>query len=331
MLQLTHINNIPKSMKIRDTVIKTNIDPHRQIEEAMQNYEKVRDKDTLITSDYVLDEFQKFYQLLADIMTGKIDIEPYLPWRSGKSDGLLPTDREILIKSSLLYKPINSYIEARYVYQLRLIPEIETYMTNITEHTGDWVIVVDLFPCDSEIVPIIATSTGKMQKYRVVRGHVLDKDKLEHKGIYLDSHGAEWIVLKNIKIYVDDYVMLKTGDDPGQTQESQYASYWTTEDTLYIRADRMVQVNMSRNSNIIRTSAQFLGLVAQSIQAPRLNLVYCLTESPVPKLIKKIGTVSGITSEYKDSSFECSYDNADPVTVHKYTIEYNPEVDDNAQ
>lgn len=327
MLHLNKIKDVPRSIRVRDVDIKTREDPQEQLERAMHGFERNRPKDTLITGEYVQGQFQKFYQTIADILTKKLDLDPYLPWRKGKYSNTLPTDREILLQDSYLYYYVDDYIKARMNYQLRLVPEIEQYKINETEYSGSWLLVVDVFPADPAVLPIIKKD-GKLMRHRIERLPAIPYGELEHGTIYLDVHGQEWLVIKNTEIHVESSVAFRGQDGkPGPRQ--RVSTFTSLGDILYIKMNRTGHIILESNMNNIRCTAHLLAMFAQRIGDPYTDAVRCITGMAPPKLIRQYAKLSMLhdATSY-DMSFMCEYDTRDGKTIgHEYTFTYEEEND----
>lgn len=327
MLHLNRIEDVPRSIRVRDVTIKTNEDPQVQLERVMHGFERNRPKDTLITSPYVQEQFQKFYDTIAGILTGRLDLDPYLPWRKGGNAGMPPTDREILVQDSYLYYYMDDYVKARMNYQLRLVPEISSYMINETEYSGNWLLIVDVFPADPYVLPIVKRD-GKLIRHRVERRPEIPCENLEHGAIYLDVHGQEWLVIRNTEIHVDNTVVFH-GQDGKPNNRQRVSTFTSLADVLYIKMNRTGHILLERNMGNIRCTAHLLAMFAQRIGNPYTDAVRCITGIKPPKLVGKHATLPMLhdTANY-DMSFMCEYDTHNGRTIeHEYTFTYEEEED----
>lgn len=323
MLQLTPIKDIPETLQVRDTKIIIYGTLYDELTKVMNFHETYRRKDTLISPWHVQRTFQDFYQTIADIMTKKIDLEPYLPWRKGSLNGTLPTDREILIKSSYLCAYVDEHVKGRYAYQLRLVPEIDCYKINRSEFTGKWILSVGMFVEDISCPPII--NKDKMHKSHILRGNAIPIKNLEHGGVYLDNHGQEWITLRNIHIAVDTDSIRPDPKNPGKTirkpRNYPECRRWNL---LHVKLDRIAHSSM--HANPIHDSASVLMAIAPHIMTPYMNMIDCLVLDDIPNLIRKTGSVPVYEDTEKYSSaFDCTYDRPGESIVHMYNITYTPE------
>lgn len=320
------IEAYPKALKLKDIVIRTGDNMETNINSLLDIYENERSKDSLITTEYTKNTVQKLYETAISIMKGEIDLEPYLPWIKSKSGEktVLPTNREVLIKDSLLYRPMDGMTKTRYAIQLRLIPIKEIYMLNATVYNNEWFLCIDAYPTDTIIKPII--KNDKFIKSRIDSPKQIPENQLEHAGMYLDNHGAEWIVLKGVKIYSEKYAIVCDPENKEEIDSRLMTKARTTKELLYIRLDRVTNHILYKNIQSLVNSPYLIAMLAQSIESSQIGVINCLYNGNIPKLVKKHGSIPGIMDKPGFEVELTSNFQVNPTLTirYKYNIIYDP-------
>lgn len=181
---------------MRNITITFSKEDEKIIKDNMNNFGNDLPEDSLITKQMIAEALYKCLTAIHDIMDGKLDIEPYLPW---KKDGTLNEDVPIVIIDTNIYFNLpNTHILCK--FKLQLMPEVMTPAINSSTHTDEWYLFVDIFPVMPETYDPVIAKDGTLQPFKIHKKPVLPYDSLKHGGLYLDNHGTQWLIMRNITL-----------------------------------------------------------------------------------------------------------------------------------
>lgn len=216
-MQITDAFNTEK--KIHNITITYSQEDEEVIKANLANYGNEFIQNTLITKELVAENLAKAIDTCHNIMNGKINLEPYLPWNN---DGYLDTDVPIVLMDTPLYIPIQG-TQILCKFQLKLLPEVEKPNVNDTEYEKTtWYLFLDAVPWLPNAYKPVIKSDGTLQPYHVTKGKRIAHDKLEHGCMYGDQNNALWLFFKNVGLTVTN--VREVNKQKEQPQISRFTS-----------------------------------------------------------------------------------------------------------